>query len=98
MRAPAWACRFVKELCKLLQGEIGFESELGRGSTFRVVLPWVAADRSPRESKLNVQLHDLAAPSADEFQGPRASHPAGPRRNGTDSTAVSSSTSPDLPG
>jgi signal transduction histidine kinase len=30
----------VKELCKLLGGEIHFESELGQGSTFRVILPW----------------------------------------------------------
>ena len=61
----------LKELCKLLQGEISFQSELGRGSTFRVVLPWVAADRSPRESKMNVQLHDLGAPAADEFKEAR---------------------------
>ena len=43
----------LKELCKLLRGEISFESELGQGSTFQVVLPWVSADRSPRESCLN---------------------------------------------
>jgi len=30
----------VKELCKLLGGEIRFESQLGRGSTFYVQLPW----------------------------------------------------------
>ncbi len=57
----------LKELCKLLNGEISFESELGQGSTFKVVLPWVSADRSPRESLLNAQLHDLASPKADEF-------------------------------
>ena len=61
----------LKELCKLLRGEISFESELGQGSTFQVVLPWVSADRSPRESALNVQLHDMAAPKADEFTGAR---------------------------
>jgi two-component system, NarL family, sensor histidine kinase BarA len=82
----------LKELCKLLQGEISFESELGRGSKFRVVLPWVAADRSPRESKINVQLHDLAAPSAEEFKGARASQLA------AGSAAVATSPSPDVPG
>ncbi len=30
----------VKELSKLLGGEVGFESELGQGSTFWVTLPW----------------------------------------------------------
>lgn len=30
----------VKELCRLLGGEIGFTSELGKGSTFWVCLPW----------------------------------------------------------
>ncbi len=61
----------LKELCKLLHGEISFESALGRGSKFTVVLPWVAADRSPRESRLSAQLHDLAAPNVDEFKRAR---------------------------
>jgi signal transduction histidine kinase len=86
----------LKELCKLLQGEISFESELGRGSKFTVVLPWVAADRSPRESRINVQLHDLTAPNADEFKGARSTVPAGSQHEAADSATVSSSTSPDV--
>ncbi len=34
----------VKELCKLLGGEVSLESELGKGSKFTVRLPWTRAD------------------------------------------------------
>jgi signal transduction histidine kinase len=35
----------VKELAKLLGGEVDFVSELGQGSTFFVTLPWRLGDR-----------------------------------------------------
>ncbi len=34
----------VKELCKLLGGEVSLQSELGKGSTFTVRLPWTRSD------------------------------------------------------
>jgi two-component system, NarL family, sensor histidine kinase BarA len=37
----------VKELCKLLDGEVTLESELGTGSTFTVELPW-RVQKQPR--------------------------------------------------
>ena len=46
----------VKEIAKLLGGEVGFESELGRGSTFWVTLPWRFSQRP--------QV-DLPAPTLD---------------------------------
>jgi signal transduction histidine kinase len=36
----------VRELCKLLGGEIDFVSELGKGSKFFVTLPWSIAEHS----------------------------------------------------
>lgn len=52
----------VKELCKLLGGEISFTSELGKGSTFRVVLPWSL----PNRSRANAISSKLAEPSTLE--------------------------------
>ena len=52
----------VKELCKLLGGEVTVESELGKGSTFRVILPWLRTDTPLAASKLSSKLDDLTRP------------------------------------
>ncbi len=35
----------VKELCRLLGGEVSLQSELGKGSTFTVRIPWMLQDQ-----------------------------------------------------
>ncbi len=50
----------VKELCKLLGGEVSFESELGKGSRFIVRLPWQYCVTFPIESSLSIRLNDVA--------------------------------------
>ena len=52
----------VKELAKLLGGEVGFDSELGRGSTFWVDLPWRLSDESIKNASELAQPPGLPAP------------------------------------
>ncbi|MFV2066576.1 MAG: ATP-binding protein [Pirellulales bacterium] len=49
----------VKELCRLLGGEVSLESELGQGSRFTVRLPWIRQEQPHRESPLAEQLTEL---------------------------------------
>ena len=49
----------VKELCKLLGGEVTLQSELGAGSTFTVRLPWVLEDQPRLDSTLVEDLEEF---------------------------------------
>jgi hypothetical protein len=42
----------VKELCKLLGGEVSLQSELGKGSTFTIRLPWGLEDQPRLDAAL----------------------------------------------
>ena len=52
----------VKELCKLLGGEITLVSQLGKGSTFTIRIPMVREEQPRLESPLASDLDDLANP------------------------------------
>lgn len=58
----------VKELCKLLGGEVYLQSELGKGSTFTVQLPIARADQPKFDSPLDENLDELLRPRREELQ------------------------------
>ena len=50
----------VKEICKMLDGDIRLESQLGVGSTFTVRLPWNLEPRLQTESEMMVEIQQFA--------------------------------------
>lgn len=72
----------VKELCKLLEGEVLVRSELGTGSTFTVSLPWVLGERPPLDSPLTASFEEFSKPRPDVQHGGRLALPL-PLSSGT---------------
>ena len=69
----------VKEMCKLLGGKVTVKSELGKGSTFTVLLPWVLEDQPRLDSPLGESLDDLTRLRRGELEPTTTStdtHPA----------------------
>ena len=66
----------VKELCKLLGGEVSLESQLGKGSTFSVRLPWTRRAQPKVDSPLAAVLEGLAKSRRSDHPRP-ADQPIG---------------------
>jgi signal transduction histidine kinase len=69
----------VKELCRLLEGEVSVESELGMGSAFTVRLPWRLEKKPRLDSPLAVGLEKFTKVRMDPGQEPSEPLSAGTR-------------------
>jgi signal transduction histidine kinase len=50
----------VREICKMLEGEIRVTSQLGVGSTFTVLLPWILDSKTRIGSDISVDIQQFA--------------------------------------
>ncbi|MDR1484626.1 MAG: HAMP domain-containing histidine kinase [Planctomycetaceae bacterium] len=58
----------VREICKILEGEIIVESQLGIGSVFTVKLPWDLESKAKPESEMIEEIRQFAQNRMEKFR------------------------------
>jgi signal transduction histidine kinase len=69
----------VKELCRLLGGEVTLTSELGKGSVFTVRLPWLCPRHARPEAAVSDGLDEVSRALQLDFSRPALPAPASTR-------------------
>ncbi len=68
----------VRELCRLLGGDVTLRSVSGKGSTFVVRLPWVLPDRTDLDAEMNRGVAELTRPQTPLLSAPTPESPTAP--------------------
>jgi two-component system, NarL family, sensor histidine kinase BarA len=59
----------VRELCKLMGGEVTLQSELGKGSAFTIAIPWMAINIPKQSTPMQDRLDELSRAQRHESNG-----------------------------